>query len=71
MKGNALMGASAKKPKKFIAGAIKHPGSLHAALGVPQGQNIPASKITAAARSGSKNLRQKAGLALTLEGLKK
>lgn len=70
MRGNALMGASSK-PKRFIAGAIQHPGSLHTALGVPQGQRIPTSKITAAARSGSANLRRKASLALTLEGLHK
>lgn len=30
--------------KKFwIKGAIKHPGALHRALGVPQGQKIPAT----------------------------
>lgn len=68
MTGNALTRASGKK---FIAGAIKHPGSLHTALHVPQGQRIPTSKITAAARSGSANLRKKANLALTLEGLHK
>jgi len=32
--------------KNWIAGAIKKPGALHSALGVPQGKNIPASKLS-------------------------
>jgi hypothetical protein len=61
----------ASSGKKFIKGAIKHPGSLHTALNVPQGQTIPRAKITAAARSGSANLRKKAQFALELEGFGK
>jgi len=30
---------------KWIAGAIKKPGALHSALGIPQGQKIPASRL--------------------------
>ena len=38
--------------RKWIAGAIKHPGALHSELGVPQGQKIPAKKLQAAAQKG-------------------
>lgn len=31
--------------KNWIQGAIKKPGSLHKALGVPQGKKIPANKL--------------------------
>lgn len=40
--------------KNFIKGAIKRPGALHRALGVPQGQKIPQSKIAKAAKSGGR-----------------
>jgi hypothetical protein len=58
----------AKKPN-WIAGAIKHKGALHEQLGVPQGQKIPASKISAAASKGGK-LGQRARLAQTLSGFR-
>jgi len=32
--------------KKWIQGAIKRPGALHAALGVPANKEIPKSKLT-------------------------
>ena len=54
------------KSKNFIAGAIKHPGALHKQLGVPEGQNIPAGKLNAAAKKGGK-LGQRARLAKTLK----
>lgn len=38
-------------------------GKLHRALGVPQGQKIPASKIAAAKNSGSPSLRKQATFA--------
>ena len=53
--------------KKWIQGAIKHPGALHKSLGVPQGQKIPISKIRKAANSSDPTLRKRAQLALTLE----
>lgn len=31
--------------KNWIKGAIKKPGALHEALGVPQGKKIPAKKL--------------------------
>lgn len=54
-----------KKGAHFIQGAIKHPGALHADLGVPQGQKIPRSRIEAAAHGHGKTA-QRARLALTL-----
>ena len=52
----------------WIQHAIKHPGSLHRALGIPQGKKIPASRLNAAAKQGGK-IGRKARLAKTLEGL--
>ena len=56
--------------KNWIAGAIKKPGALHADLGVPQGQKIPAAKLAAAAKQPGK-VGQRARLAKTLKGMKK
>jgi hypothetical protein len=58
------------RKKKFIKGAIKHPGSLHRALGVPENDTIPQSKIEAAAQGGG-NLARKARFAQTLGRLRK
>ena len=55
--------------KNWISGAIKHPGSLHRMLRVPQGQNIPVAKIDAAAEKGGV-LGKRARLAKTLRGLR-
>ena len=52
----------------WIQGAIKHPGSLHRQMGVPQGQKIPAKKLAATAKKGGK-LGKRARLAQTLKGL--
>lgn len=54
--------------KKWIQKAIKHPGALHKALGVPQGEKIPAEKLNAAAQKGGKVGKQ-ARLAKTLKSL--
>lgn len=51
--------------KNWIKGAIKKPGALHRALGVPQGQKIPVKRVQAAAKKGGK-LGQRARLAMTL-----
>ena len=51
--------------KNWIKGAIKHPGALHKALGVPMGKKIPMSKLSAAAKKGGK-LGKRARLAQTL-----
>ncbi len=61
----------AKDEKKhFIQNAIKNPGGLHRALGVPQGQKIPAAKVAAAASKGG-HLGQMARFAETLGKLRK
>lgn len=56
--------------KKWIAGAIKHPGALHKELGVPQGKKIPEGKLKKAAKAGGK-LGKRARLAETLKGMHK
>lgn len=55
-----------KKAKMWISKAIKHPGGLHRALGVPEGKKIPASKINAASHAGG-HLGKMANLAKTLK----
>ncbi len=51
--------------KKWIQGAIKHPGALHKQLGVPAGKKIPLKRLKAAAKKGGK-LGQRARLALNM-----
>ena len=55
--------------KKWIQGAIKHPGALHEELGVPKGKKIPAKKLAAAAKKPGK-VGKRARLAETLRGMK-
>ncbi len=56
--------------KKFIQKAIKRPGALHRALGVPQGEKIPDSKIRAAEKKPGRVGRE-ARFAEELKGFKK
>jgi len=56
--------------KNWIKGAIKHPGALHEQLGVPQGEKIPSSKLSAAASKGGV-LGKRARLAQTLGNMNK
>jgi hypothetical protein len=56
---------------KWIAGAIKHPGSLRKALHVKEGENIPEAKIKKAEKSKNPTMAKRARLAETLRGLKK
>jgi hypothetical protein len=56
--------------KNWIAGAIKRPGALHRALGVPGGKKIPAGKVAAAAKAPGK-LGKEARLAQTLGKMRK
>lgn len=58
-------------PKNWIAGAVKHKGALHKALGVPQGEKIPEKKLQKAEHSKSPLMRKRASLAETLKGLRK
>lgn len=50
----------------WIKGAIKHPGALHRALGVPEGKKIPAKKLSQSAHSKNPTMRRRAALAKTL-----
>lgn len=57
--------------KKWIKGAIKHPGALHKELKVPAGNKIPAAKLAKAANSKSAKIRKQVALAKTLSKLRK
>ena len=57
--------------KKWIAGAIKHPGALHRELKVPEGKKIPESKLKKAEGSKNSTLAKRAHLAETLKSFKK
>jgi len=66
-KAGKELGQGGRK-KKWIKGAIKHPGSLRKALGAKKGKPIPAGKLAAAAKKKGK-IGQKARLAETLKGM--
>lgn len=53
----------------FIQKAIQHPGALHRALGVPEGQKIPHAKLVQATHSNNPHIAHMARFALTLEGM--
>lgn len=55
--------------KHWIAGAVKNKGGLHRALGVPEGEKIPADKLAKAKNSKNPRVRKMAALAGTLEGM--
>lgn len=52
--------------KNWIAGAIKKPGALHRALGVPEGKKIPDKKMAKADKSSSPLMKKRVALAKTL-----
>lgn len=54
---------------KWIQSAIKKPGALHKALGVPEGKKIPAAKLEKASHAPGK-MGKRARLAMTLKGMK-
>lgn len=56
--------------RNWIAKAIKHKGSLHRELGVPEGKKIPAKKLASAAKKPGKE-GKRARLAETLKSFKK
>jgi hypothetical protein len=62
-----------KEGGNWIAGAVggKSRGALHRALGVPEGEKIPAKKMASAKRSKSPKIRKEAALAKTLKGFHK
>jgi len=56
--------------KKWIQGAIKHPGALSKKLGVPEKENIPASKLDVKPGDSPTTVHQK-NLAKTLKKISK
>lgn len=58
------------KNKKWIANAIKKPGSLKKELAVKKGSKIPTKKLASAIKKGGK-IGKRARLAETLKGLSK
>ncbi len=57
--------------EKWIAEAIKKPGSLRASLKVKEGEKIPEAKLKKAEHSKNKTTARRARLAETLKGMKK
>ena len=55
--------------KKWIQGAIKHPGALRSELHVKKEEKIPSSKLKKAEHSKNPTLRKRAVLAETLKKL--
>lgn len=52
--------------KNFIQKAIKNPGGLHKALGIPTDKRIPAAKLEKATESNNEHVRKMANFAKTL-----
>ena len=59
------------KKGNWIAGAIKKPGALRAALHVKKGEKIPEAKLEKAEKSKSPVMRKRANLAETLGKMRK
>lgn len=57
--------------KKWIAGAIKHPGALRKSLHVKEGEKIPVSKLKKAEHSKNPKIKRRAILAETLKKMHK
>ena len=57
--------------KKWIQGAIKHPGALRKSLHVKAGKNIPASVLKKAEHSKNPTTARRARLAETLKKMHK
>jgi hypothetical protein len=57
--------------KNWIAGAIKHAGSLRSALGAKKNEPIPEKKLEKATHSKNPTMRKRASLAETLKKMPK
>lgn len=67
-------GGTVKKAEgggNWIESATENKGGLHRSLGVPEGDKIPAKKLSAGAKSKSPKIRKEVALARTLKGLNK
>ena len=60
-----------RSKKQWIAGAVKNKGSLHRELGVPEGEKIPAKKMSEALHSSNPLEKKRAVLAKTLSNFRK
>lgn len=58
-----------ERAHKWISGAVEHKGALHRALGVPEGEKIPAKKMAEAAKSTDPHMEKMVNLAHTLKGM--
>jgi hypothetical protein len=72
VKASALKRASGGRTgEHFIDKAIKHPGALHRALHVPEGEDIPHKKLAKAEHAKNPHIRREADFARELEGFHK
>jgi hypothetical protein len=60
-----------KTDNSWIKKAVpaSHKGRLHKALGVPEGEKLPASKLASAANSSNPHMRKMANFAKTMKKL--
>ena len=63
--------AKAKNPSLYRAMHKLNKGGLHRALGVPEGETIPASKVEAATHSSNPHVARMANFAQTMGKFKK
>lgn len=63
--------AVAKNPSLYRAMHHLRKGGLHRALGVPEGEKIPATKLEAAKHSTNEHVRHMANFAHTMAGFKR
>jgi hypothetical protein len=61
---------SPKAYKKLSAAGKKNPGGLHRSLHIPEGQKIPASRLTEALHSSNPKIRKQANLARVYKRMK-
>lgn len=66
-----LHGQNDSQSKKWISGAIKHPGAFHKELDVKIGKKIPEVKLEKAEHSKNPKLKKRAVLAETLKKMHK
>lgn len=62
--------AKAKNPSLYRAIHHLRKGGLHRALGVPESETIPASKLDAARHSSNSHIQHMANFAHTMSGFK-
>jgi len=63
--------AKVKNPSLYRAMKTMNKGGLHRALGVPEGEKIPADKMQKALNSKNAHVRKMASFAQTMKGFSK